>query len=110
SLHAVDPVVLRECFIEKGMIRIEEITNRAVVLEEVSEEANRFLLQSAAHRSESGKEPLALLIELFEVRNVQPVSGEARGKTADLCILKHAPRLGDENFRFVKMIRSRDLC
>jgi len=59
-----DAIMLREVFIQKGVVGIQNVQHRAVALEEVGEETNRLLVHRAAQTGEGGEMPLALLAAL----------------------------------------------
>ena len=75
------------------------------MLEEISEEADRFLVERPADRGELGEDLLALFIELVEVAGVQPLRTEFHGKAADAGIGNHAASLGGEGVGFGELAR-----
>src|SRR5258705_7008653 len=88
--------MLREVFVQKGVVSIQDVQDRAVALEDVGEETNRLLIHRAAQAGEGREMPLALLAQLVEVVDVQPGAGELGGEPAGACIPGPATRLGGE--------------
>ena len=95
--HAGDAVVLGQRLVEERVVGVEDVEHRAVALEEVGEEPDRFLVHRAAEADEGREVPLALLVERVEVVDVQPLAGELGRQAADLVVLEHPPRLGREH-------------
>ena len=58
--------------------------------------------------SNVGKWPLALLVELIEVVNVQPLAGELGGEPARLAVADHATGLRQERVGLVELAGCRD--
>ena len=61
--HARDAVVLGERLVQERVVGVENVKHRAVVLEQVGEEPDRFLVHRAAQIPERREVPLALLVE-----------------------------------------------
>ena len=88
--------------VQEGVVGVEDVEHRAIVLEEVGEETNRLFAHGAAQSAELGKMPLALLVQRLEVVQMQPSQGKLGGQAADLGILEHPPGLGTQDFRPMK--------
>src|SRR5205085_1035116 len=92
-----NPVMLREVHVQEGVIRVENVNDRAVILKQVSEETNRLLIHRAAQGSEGWEMPLALLPHLIKVVDMQPCSGELSCQASRARVAKHTAHLRGEH-------------
>ena len=89
--------MLGEILVEKRVVRIQDVQDRAVVLEHVGEEEDRLFVHGSAHRGERGEVPFALLVQVVEVADVQPLAAEFGGQSASARIAQHSLHLRDQH-------------
>ena len=98
----------RERFVQERVIGVENVEHRAVALEEVGKEPNRFLIHRPAEPSEGREVTFALFAELVEIVDVQPGAGELLRKAAHARVAEHAMSLGGEHVRFMELAACSD--
>jgi hypothetical protein len=90
--------VLREDRIDEGVLRPDEVEHRAVVRDDVEEEADRLLEHRPAQRAVEAREALAVDgVVLLEAAEIEPVAAELERQSAHAIVLEQAARLGDEH-------------
>ena len=78
-LRAADPgnaVMLSQGFVEKGIVGLEQVQDRPVVLKEIGQEPNRFFIHRLAQSSKAGEGPGALAAALVEIVDAQPLAAK----------------------------------
>src|SRR5205807_1648334 len=96
-------IMLREVGVQERVVGVEDVDHRAVVLEEVSEETNGFLIHRRAQGCEGGEVALAFFAQLIEVVDVQPSAGELSREASHARIAEHAARLRGEHTGIVEL-------
>ncbi len=90
--------MLRERFVQKRVVRTKDFQYGTILLKQVRKKLNGFLGHRPAQAGERWEMPLALLVEMLEVIDVQPLAGKLCGQSANLRIAQHAPRLSFEHY------------
>ena len=89
--------MLREVFVQERVVRVQDVEHRAVALEEIGEEANRFFIHRAAQAGEAREVPLAFLAQLVEAVDVQPGAGELGRQSPHARVAEHPAGLRGEH-------------
>ena len=84
--------------VHERVLPFEEFEHRAVVADDVEDEADRLLEHRAAEFVVEGLEAAAIdAVVLLEPAEVEPVAAELGRKAADAVVAEHPPGLGDED-------------
>ena len=84
--------------VHEGVVAVQQIQNRAVVVDQIGEEADRLLEHRLAQLIVEARESLAVHgIEVFEMAEVQPVAAEFRGEAARTIVFQHAAGLREQH-------------
>src|SRR5271154_248865 len=98
-----DPVMLRQSFIEKRIIRIHDLRNAPVGLEQVLEEEHRLLVDRSAKAGVEGrKQLLVLLVQLVKAPHVKPLRAELYSQRTNALVPEHPRGLLRKPLRIVK--------
>ena len=87
------------------MFCIENAQNRTVVLKQVGKETNRLFEHVLTERRKAGEVRGAFFVELGEVANMEPLTGEFDCQASHPGTLQHTSRLGEDLFGRVKLPR-----
>src|SRR2546423_9592374 len=96
-------IMLREVRVQERVVGVEDLEHRAVVLEEISEETNSFLIHRSAQGCEGGEVALTLFAQLIEGVDVQPGAGELSREASHAPVAEHAVRLRGEHAGIVEL-------
>ena len=94
--------MLRQIVVQKRVVGVEQRQDRAVVLQEVSEEEDRLLLHRPTQGGERGKHLLTLLVVLCEAVHVEPLRAEFLREPPRLPVAEHPPCLREQDLRLVQ--------
>ena len=82
-----------QCLIDKGMIRIDHVEDRSIVLKHVLKKPDGLTVHALSQRRKLWIQFFVLIIISVEVPEVQPLAGELFGKPFGTRILQHPPHL-----------------
>ena len=103
------PVVSCEPFVDEGVIRVHQIEDAAVFLNDALKEEQRFLAERAAQIVVEVDELRRQRRHVAEVPEIQPLPCEVRRERRRLGIGQHAPDLRAQHTRFAEFGTARDL-
>src|SRR5438552_2741381 len=90
----------------KCVVRVKEIEDGTVLLDEIEEEVDRFFEHGFAQVVIEAFKTLAVdAVVLFETAEIEPIAAELCDEAEDAIVVEHPASLGQENFRFVKVAR-----
>src|SRR5207244_5014664 len=101
--HVRNAIVFRERFVEEGVIRVENLRDRTVALEEIEEEQDRFFVDRLAEsRGERREQLLVLFLQRVEVADVNPLRAGLDRQRAEAFVLEHPSRLAGKGLRITQ--------
>ena len=84
-------VVFGQDWVDESVLGIEEVNHRAIAVNEVDEEADRFLVHRLSKSVGEAFEKFSInAVVLFEVAEIQPVAAEFDGQALAAAIPEHA--------------------
>jgi hypothetical protein len=73
-------VVACQCPVEEGVIRVEKVKDRAVVLNEVSDKSNDLLVHGFSEQSKLRVKGLVLVVVFVEISQMEPLTSKLNGE------------------------------
>ena len=86
-------VELRQSFVGERVVGAQQFEQRAIALNQVGQEPNRFLVHVLAEDGELGKQPFVLRFCRGEIIHMQSLAAELRCQAAYLGLPEHPQRL-----------------